>query len=348
MTIRGLAATLTLACALVLSAVTAPRADMSDGIKKLYEAAKKEGEATWYVSQHDLEFAEKIASDFARLYPGVKINVVRTTGQVQYQRFTQEVKADTVAADVYSTYEDGHLVEMKKNNQIANYVPENLKGLEKSLQDAAETGYWEPTSVAPVAIGYNTQLVKKEDAPKSWKDLLDPKWKGQIGIGHPGFSGSVGIWCIALQKMYGWDYFTQLAKNEPQIGRSIVDGYNLILSGERKVALVPTALTTDGEAKGSPVATSFPEDGTVVLPGSTAIPAKAPHPNAARLFLEYLLSKDHSTLLATNDRIPLRADAPKPPHAKPLDELKVVTVPTADTVSKMNEIKEKFRDTFGI
>ncbi len=330
------------------SSVASAQVQMSDGIKKLYDAAKKEGEITWSTSQSNAEYAEDVAKDFSKLYPGITVNMVRTTGQVQYQRLSQEIKSNTVSSDVYSTYEETHLVALKKDNHILSFKPEYAAGLSDTLKEIAEEGYWYPTAVSPIAIGINTNLVKPDQEPKNWNDLFDPKWKGQVAIGHPGFSGSAGVWVMALEKMYGWSYFEKLAKNDPQIGRSIIDSVNLIMSGERKIAMVPIATILEHEAKGSPVKVIYPTDGTLVLGGSTLIPAKAPHPNAARLFMEYLLSKEHSIFTAAQGRIPLRADAPKPSLGLPLSAYKNFVLPTEHALANVNRIKEKFRDTFGI
>lgn len=330
------------------SGIASAQVQMSDGIKKLYEAAKKEGEVTWSTSQSNTEYAEDVAKDFSRLYPGIKVNMVRTTGQVQYQRLTQEIKSNTVSSDVYSTYEETHLVELKKQNQILSFKPENAAGLSDTLKEIAEEGFWYPTAISPVAIGINTKLVPAGEEPKTWDDLTNPKWKGQVAIGHPGFSGSAGVWVMAMERLYGWSYFERLAKNEPQIGRSIVDAVNLILSGERKIAMVPISNVLEAEAKGQPVKIIYPSDGTLVLGGSTLIPAKAPHPNAAKLFLEYMMSKEFSQFAAGQGRIPVRADAPKPSLGQPLSSYKNFVLPTEHALANVNRIKEKFRDTFGI
>lgn len=351
MGMRGIAAALAAAIfgmGLVASTGASAQVQMSDGVKALYEAAKKERELTWVTSQSNAEYAEDVAKDFSRLYPGVTVNMIRTTGQVQFQRLTQEMKSNTVSVDAYSTYEETHLVELKKQNAILNFKPENAAGLADSLKQIAEDGYWYPTAVSPVAIGINTKLVPADQEPKSWPDLYDPKWKGQVAIGHPGFSGSAGVWVMAMEKLYGWDYMEKLAKNEPQIGRSIVDSVNLILSGERKVAMVPIATVLESESKGQPVKVIYPADGTLVLGGSSLIPAKAPHPNAAKLFMEYLMSKEHSEFTAGQGRIPLRGDAPKPTLGMPLSAYKNFVLPTEHALSNVNRIKEKFRDTFGI
>ena len=89
--------------------------------------------------------------------------------------------------------------------------------------------------------------MKEADAPKNWTDLLDPKWKDKIALGHPGFSGYVGTWAVTLRKLYGWDFFEKLAKNNPQVGRSINDTVTMLNAGESVVAGSGPVGTADGE-----------------------------------------------------------------------------------------------------
>lgn len=322
--------------------------ELTPAQKALYEKAKAEGELTWSTSQHNSQFAQKIADKFTSMFPGVKVNVLRTTGQVQFQRLNQEIRAGTIQADAYSNYAEAHLVELAKHGQLATFQPENFAKLVPAITEMGRKDMWWPTSLAPVALGYNTNLVKESEAPDSWHALHDPKWKGQAAIGHPGFSGSVGLWCMAMERTFGWEFFDKLAKNDPQIGRSIVDGYNLILSGERKIALVPTALTDEAAQKGSPVKTVHPKEGTLLAVGPTAILKAAPHPNAARLFVEFLFTKEYSEMLSQDQRLPLRPEVAAPKGVVPLSELKIITVPIEYQMENLQKVKEKFRDTFGI
>jgi len=84
-----------------------------------------------------------------------------------------------------------------------------------------------------VTITYNNSLVAEKDAPKNWPDLLDPRWKDKVAIGHPAFSGYVGTWVVLMRKLYGWQYFEKLEKNKPQIGRSINDTVTMLNAKER-------------------------------------------------------------------------------------------------------------------
>lgn len=326
----------------------AAQAQMTEQESKLYEAAKKEGSIVWYVSQTTTEFADAACQQFNKRYPGVTCNAVRASGQVVMQRLMQEVQANAVQADVMSTNDDGQMVTLDRAKQLANYTPENHKHMIPSLLEAGNGGKWSITAVAPLGMMANSKLVKAEEAPKDWKDILDPKWKGQVAIGHPGFSGSVGVWVVTMKKLFGWDYFTQLAKNEPQVGRSIADGVSLVESGERKIAVVPMTLAEGSRIQGKPTLAIYPAGGLILPPGVTAIMEKAPHPNAARLFMEFLLSKEYSESLRASARWPMRTDVPAPEGLPSLGSMKVLSTPTEEVMNQLKEIQTQFRETFGI
>jgi len=317
---------------------------------KLYEAAKQEGSVTWYVSQTTTENADKSCAGFKARYPGIECNAVRASGQVIYQRIQQELGANALQADVTSTNDEGQMVQLKEQGALLQYKPDNLQYMVPVLRDLGDKeNYWFTSSVSPIIMTYNTNLVSKEEAPTNWTDLYDPKWKNQIAIGHPGFSGSVGLWTVLMDKLYGWDFFDKLEKNGPQIGRSIADGHNLVVSGERKVAISPLAMVLQDEMlKGAPVAKIFPTDGALFPPSATAILKDAPHPNAAKLFAEFFLSKENSVIFAETYRYPLRADVPPAEGHPPIDSYKSVAIPAQEGIEKVQDVQAKFRDTFGI
>ena len=110
---------------------------------------------------------------------------------------------------------------MKQDGWLVKYRPKSLGELIdafKAYNDPDEMFF--VTAAGLVLITYNTAVVSQADAPKKWTDLLDPKWKGKVSIGHPGFSGYVGTWVVQMRKLYGWDYFKKLELNKPRVGRS--------------------------------------------------------------------------------------------------------------------------------
>ena len=196
----------------------AARAD----IKALEEAAKKEGELTWYVAHYTSEGAEDLGRGFTEMY-GVKVNVVRTTAQVAYQRLLQDLKNNQTICDVFSSTDVGHYVRLAAEGRFEKYVPETESKILPTFRNFDPAGFYHTTSAGLVVLTYNSTKVKAEEAPKKWQDLLDIKWKGKVSTGHPGFSGYVGTWVLTMKNLYGWAYFDKLEKNKPQIGRSIND-----------------------------------------------------------------------------------------------------------------------------
>ena len=319
------------------------RADLS----ALYDAARKEATLTWYIAQVDGGTAEVMGRAFTKDYPGVDVQVIRTTGQVAYQRLMQDLKNNSPQCDVFSTTDISHMPALKKRNALAEFVPQNAKFLAPAFQGLTEEGLYYPSTSTLMLLIYNTQRVKAAEAPKSWQDMLDPKWNGRAAFGHPAFSGYVGVWTVALTKQYGWDYFNKLAKNKPQIGRSGNDPITMLNGGERDVGLGPLATTMLMQDKGNPIAIQYPTDGAVLCIGPSAVIANAPHPNAARLFAEWLLGKDFAQVCADARVDPVRDDVAQKPGVKKLSEVKLLRLTTPEIAKGIPEAIENWRDTFG-
>ena len=245
--------------AVVVALALAPAAARAD-MKALEEAAKKEGELTWYVAHYTSEGAEELGAEFTKLY-GIKVNVVRTTAQVAYQRLLQDLKNNQIVCDVFSSTDVGHYVRLKAEGKFEKYTPETASKILPEFRNFDPDGYYHTTSAGLVVITYNTSKVKPEEAPKKWTDLLDIKWKGKVSTGHPGFSGYVGTWVLMMKNLYGWSYFENLEKNKPQIGRSINDTVTALVAGERQVAAGADGSTLFSAARGNPLAVSYPSDG---------------------------------------------------------------------------------------
>ena len=240
-------------------------APMSAAQAALYEAAKKEGELTWYSAHYTSEQAERAGREFTQMYPGVKVNVVRTTAQVAYQRLSQDIQSGTPNCDVFGSTDVGHYVQLKERKLLMRYVPPTEAGLEARFRGLDPDGYFHTTSATPIALLYNTQKVKGAQIPSKWTDLIDPKWKGQVAVGHPGSSGFVGTWAVQMRKLYGDDFFRKLEQNKPQVGRSIIDPVTNVVSGERLIAAAPSALGYLQASRGNPVGVAYPEEGAILM-----------------------------------------------------------------------------------
>jgi iron(III) transport system substrate-binding protein len=334
----------------VLTIAAAPaRAQMPAWEQQLYDAAKKEKQFTVYTAHYDTETIADLCMAFDKRYPGVKCNFVRTTAQVAFQRLQQDMQANLAVASVFSSTDVSHYPDLKKRGLLMAYQPHNLAKMVDSLKqyNDKDNNYW-VTAAALVVITYNNSLVAEKDAPKKWTDLLDPKWKDKIAIGHPAYSGYVGTWVVLMRKLYGWDYFTKLEKNKPQIGRSINDTVTMLNAKERWVAAGPEATTLLSRDKGNPLSVIYPSDGTLLMVSPSGIPKNAPAPNAAKLFVEFLLDKDAAEVQVKNHSLSVIKGIKPAVGAKPLEDIKVIR-PTEEEITKgIPEVKEKFRDTFGV
>ncbi len=323
--------------------------EMTARDKELYEAAKKEGELTWYTAHSDDATAQALGRDFEQAYPGLKVNVVRTTAQVAFQRVSQEIKAGAMQVDVLSSTDIGHYVYLKEKGLLEKYVPENAGKVLDIYKNYDPDGYFFVTSAGMIAIGYNTAKLKEADAPKNWTELIDPKWKDKIAVGHPGFSGYVGTWVVTLRKLYGWQFFEKLAKNNPQVGRSINDTVTMLNAGERLVAgSGPVGTALSSAVKGNPLAMIYPTDGTVLILAPSGIMKGVKHPSAARLFMEYLMSPEASRIWLIHFNESIRPEVNPSDGRVSAKDVKTIR-PTVEEISKgIPEVIKQWRDTFGV
>jgi iron(III) transport system substrate-binding protein len=330
-----------------LAAAAPVRARAAGITPALVEAARKEGSLTWYIAQVDTPTAEAMGNAFTARFPGVTVSVIRTTGQVAYERLLQDLKNGAPQCDVFSSTDPAQYPALKQRGALAEYTPQGAATLLPTFTKVADPGYMYPSSATSHLLICNSLQVKPEDAPKKWTDLLDARWKGRVATGHPAFSGCTGIWVLALTKTYGWQYFEQLAKNNPRIGRSGNDPVTLINAGECLVGPSPGNTAFQQVDKGNPILPVYPSDGATLCLGPSSIMASAPHPNAARLFMEWLMSDDFSRLSVANHGDPVHPGLTLTSGQKPLDQVPVLSLTVAEIAKGVPEIIEQWRDTFG-
>jgi iron(III) transport system substrate-binding protein len=330
----------------VASAMSIARRARAD-LTALEDAARKEGTLTWYTAQMSGEAAEDMGRIFTRKYPDISVTVIRTTGQVAYQRILQELKNSTPQCDVFCSTDNSHYPALKARNALAQYKPQNAGALASPFVGLADEGFYIPATASLQIMVYHTRNVKPDDVPKNWTDLLDPKWKGRVAVAHPAFSGYFGQWVVAMRRLYGWEFFEKLAKQNPRIGRSGNDPIAMLNAGESLIGTGPVSTSVQNIEKGNPIGFIYPTDGTLLCYGPAAIMAAAPHPNAARLFLEWLLSEDYAAACVKWHLEPVRANAPQMQGTKRLSEIKLIRL-TQDEIAKgIPEVIEQWRDTFG-
>ncbi|MBU8536648.1 ABC transporter substrate-binding protein [Falsiroseomonas tokyonensis] len=317
--------------------------------RQLYDAARREGEITWYSGQYNAETSEAVGRAFNERFPGVRCNVVRSTSQVAFQRLSQDARAGVAQCDVFSSTNSGHFVQLKREGRLLQFKPENVAGLLPAIQNADPDNFFHTSFLGLFLMTHNTRLVSEADAPRGWQDALDPKWKDKLAVGHPGFSGAIGVWAVQMRKMYGWDYFRRLERNNPQIGRSSQDPVTTLNAGERSVGLcVPTGTTQLAISRGNPLKLIYPTEGVLAAISPSAILRNAPHPNAAKLFMEFQASQAMSETVRLTFNEPLRGDVRPPEGGRPLADITLLAPSLEEQEKGVPEVREAWRDTFGV
>src|SRR5262249_51339899 len=187
----------------------------------LVDAATKEGKLAFYTAM-DLPVAEKFAKTFEAKFPGITIRVERSGAERVFQRIGQEMESGIHAIDVVNSADGAHFIVWKRNNWLAPYLPEEV-ARHYPAQYYDPDGLWVTTRVWLSSLGYNTNLVKPEEAPKSFADLLDPKWMGKMVKGHPTCSGTIMTATFQIVREFGWQYLEKLAKQKVMQVQSSTD-----------------------------------------------------------------------------------------------------------------------------
>jgi iron(III) transport system substrate-binding protein len=314
----------------------------------LIDAAVREGQIAWYTAI-DLAVAERLVDAFQEKYPGIKVQLQRSGAERNFARIGQEYAAGIHVADVIDSSDAAHFIVWKRQGWLAPYVPEDVaKYWTPELRDP--DGLFASWRVTLSVMGYNTKLVKPEDAPKSFADLLDPKWSGKIVKAHPGYSGTILTATFQMVRELGWSYFERLSKQRVLQVQSAVDPPKKLAAGERPIMAdgSEAALIFQQDA-GQPVMPIYPTEGTPIVTSPSGVLKDAPHPNAARLFQSYVFSLEGQQLIV--DASGFRAAHPlvkDKPGRKPLGEIKLMKDDPAGVEAQADALKKIYTQYFRV
>jgi iron(III) transport system substrate-binding protein len=311
----------------------------------LIAAAKAEDKIAWYTAD-DLVLATHVAKAFQEKY-GITVQLERSGAERIYQRISQESGSSVHAADVVTSSDVSYLAAWKKTGWIVPYVPEETT---KWRAEAIEAdGYYVVDKFTLFICGYNSRQVKTEDAPKTWMDLLDPKWKGKMVKAHPGYSGAITNGTFALSRLFGWEYFERLAKQAVMQVQSATDPPARVAQGERAVmadAAENTALRLIGN--GAPIVCVYPPEGVPVVPVGSSILAKAPHPNAAKLFMHYLCGTECQGFNVGHGARTFSPEVTEPASWAKLSTMKLLINDVEALSRDAAEVKKRYSQIFGV
>jgi iron(III) transport system substrate-binding protein len=315
---------------------------------ELIEAARREGRVSWYTAV-DLPVAERIARAFEAKYPGIAVAVQRTGGERLFQRIGQEYASRIHAVDVVNSSDGAHFIVWRREGLLAPYLPEDVANHYPAEQKDPD-GLFASWRLWLCVIGYNTKLVTREEAPKSYADLLDPKWAGKMVKAHPGYSGTIMTATFQIARDIGWQFFERLAQQRVMQVQSSADPPKKIAAGER-------AVMADGneynlvqlKERGETVEPVYAREGTPQIIGPSGVMKDAPNPNAARLLQSFMFSPECQQLMVDWGGLrSFHALVKDKPGRKPLSEIKLMRDDAAAVEQQAEEIKARYTRYFRV
>jgi iron(III) transport system substrate-binding protein len=315
---------------------------------ELIAAAQSEGKVSFYTSV-DLPVAEKVAKAFEARFPKIAVRVERSGAERNFQRIAQEYASRIYACDVTQSSDAAHFISWKRDGLLEAYLPEEVaKHYPPQHRDL--DGMFASWRIYLSVIAYNSKLVKAEDAPNSFADLLDRKWMGKLVKAHPGYSGTIMTATQQMVAALGWGYFEKLSKQKVMQVQSAADPPKKVAVGERAVQIDGADYTVlQLHEKGEPVEIVYAHEGTPLISGPAGIMKRAPNPNAARLFYSWAMGIECQQLL--RDAAWLRsahAGVSERRGRKPLAEIKVMKEDPAAVADQSDEIKARYSAIFGV
>lgn len=314
----------------------------------------KTGEVTVYVST-DRVFSEPILKAYEQKN-SVKVNAVYDTEETKSTGLANKLLAEKghPQADVFWSNEPVRTLVLKGRGVLAPYKSPNADGIPVTFKDPED--YWTGFSARIRVIVYNTKLVKPEEAPKSIYDLTDPKWKGQIAIADPRF-GSTSFHVAALYAELGDEKADEFFRKLKANGVKIVDGNSVVRDlvgrGEVKMGLTDTDDVNVALEDKQPVAMVLPDNdgmGAPLMPNMVSLIAGAPHAEAGKKLINYLLSPEVERELAKSEavQIPLHTGVEGPKNIPPLGSFKPMTLDYGKSAARVDDVVKRLQAILGL
>jgi iron(III) transport system substrate-binding protein len=305
------------------------------------EAAKSEGKVAFFTTM-TLSQSKKVVDRFQKKYPFIQPELFRTGGDALLNKIETEARGGLHAWDVTSGRGDMVLPLLQKKLVAPYRSPEN-KMIPRDLVD--EEGYWTAYYVNPFVLGYNTNLVKKNDVPKTYEELLDPKWKGgKISIDDSAYGFLMGL-IRSWGKENAVDYFKKLAAQQPSVMRGNTNRVQMAMAGEYPLIIAYAPTIQRETSMGHPL-DWVPLEPVPVQVNPAMLAAHAPHPNAGKLFIDFLLSKEGQEMLIGFRRVPVREDVDAEPPRLFRGYKRIIEHP--EEYKNLNETVKLYQEILGV
>lgn len=295
--------------AAALLALSVAVAGCGGGDKK--EAAKGvKGEVMVYTSIYPDIIDNMCKPNLAKAFPEMKVNWFQGGTEKVVTKITGEMKANKVGTDVLMVADPSYYLKLDKEGWLMPYKSKEHNNI---IADKAENGAWYAVRVCNMIIAYNADKLKAEDAPKSWQELTDPKWKGKIAMPNPMLSGTAYVAVGALADKFGWEYFDKLKANGIRVesGNSAIQ--NKLLTGEYAAAMIlEENILKLAATKKEPLKVSYPAEGVINVPSPIAIFKTTKNVEGAKAMVDWWLSKEGQQAVVKGWMHSVRGDVKEP------------------------------------
>jgi iron(III) transport system substrate-binding protein len=305
-------------------------------------AAKKEGKLTWYTSV-PVETAQKITNLFAEK-TGIKVELFRSGGSNILRRFQQEADGGKIFVDVLTHSEPAAARMMTKKGLFVPFKATDFDKVPNEVKDP--NGYHVAQRLNVMAIYVRDDKLAAADRPKTWADLMQPKYKGKMVMADPSFSSLLVTIVGMLSKQNGWAFFEKLRANDIMLVQGNQQVADMVKRGERVIAVgADGAYVGDARKNGSPFSIIYPQDGAFVIPSPSSVVKGSPNPNAAKAFADFMLSRTVQELFPHEYLYSARTDVPGPEGSPPLAEIKMAPIDYDYIEAETTRIKRRFAET---
>ena len=309
------------------------------------DGARKEGEVIWYTSMSLTDFP-KIVGAFEKTAPFVKVRTNRLSQSSIMPKIDTEARAGRFLVDVVASA-PMEMWELKQQGHSTSYLSPELRAFPAGSYDPQ--GYWSSTEVTPLVLAFNTHLVRPDEAPRSYQDLLQPKWRGKMNFGSDEYAW-YSVMLDGMGKAKGLDFMRALARQQLHIpGGSSIMRLQLMLAGESAITIAARGRrATEYKEKGAPIDYRL-LDPYPAEPSGLALMRRAAHPHASILFIDWMLSEEGQTVLAQQiPRITLRNGIKQIPRHQELYKKEFVFVNPASIGPQLNELAASYRQIFNV
>lgn len=294
-------------------------------------------------SAADADMVNAVAAAFEKKYPGTKVStVVAGTGEIIKR---MEAEKERPLGDVGWSF--GPEAIGDKKALFEPYLSKEAGGFFPGQVPSDKV--WTPFTTMPYVIMYNKKLVSEADKPKAWKDVLDSRWKGKVAYADASKSGSSYTLLVTWLSIYGkndagWKFVEDLLRQCKVLPKSSMT-YQGVANGEYPIGLTFEQAAFDYLKGGAPIGLIYPSEGTAITLDGSALIKNAPHPNAAKLFLDFTVSKEMQDLMVDRfGRRSVRKDVGSPAGLPALDTIKAIAYDLDYAANQRTQLLKRFQD----